>query len=102
MSLVIHMGIQWNSEHSRGWCTRVQCCRSNRLVFGDRGIFVRRSAFETLGGYREWPILEDVDFAMRLAQQRNAFQFLSLDVTTSARRMLEVGPMKQQLLTLGL
>ena len=83
----------------------MQCCRSHRLVFGDRGIFVRRSVFEQLGGYNEWPILEDVDLVMRLAQrnaQRNAFQFLSLDVTTSARRMLQVGPMKQQLLTLGL
>ncbi|CAJ1331499.1 unnamed protein product [Effrenium voratum] len=81
------------------WSTRVQCCRSSRLVFGDRGIFVRRSAFEELQGYSEWPILEDVDLVMRLARQsRRSFSFVPLAVTTSARRMLEVGPIKQQLL----
>eukprot|EP00435_Cladocopium_sp_Y103_P066544 s28_g28.t2 len=34
------------------WFTRVEWCRSTRLVFGDRGIFVRRTAFEQLNGYR--------------------------------------------------
>ncbi|CAK9039031.1 6-GlcNAc synthase) (Biofilm PGA synthesis protein PgaC) (N-acetylglucosaminyltransferase PgaC) [Durusdinium trenchii] len=81
------------------WCTRVQCCRTKRLVFGDRGIFVRRSSFEELGGYSEWPILEDVDFVMRLARLGSqSFEFLPLAVTTSARRMLEKGPLRQQLL----
>lgn len=41
-----------------GWCTRIQCCRTTRLVFGDRGIFVRRSAFEQLSGYR-WVICSE-------------------------------------------
>ncbi|CAE7780195.1 Lrguk, partial [Symbiodinium necroappetens] len=81
------------------WFTRTGCCRTPRLVFGDRGIFVRRKAFEELTGYREWPLLEDVDFAMRLAKlNRRAFHFLPIAVTTSARRMLEMGPLKQQLL----
>ncbi|CAE7317392.1 Lrguk [Symbiodinium pilosum] len=81
------------------WFTRTGCCRTPRLVFGDRGIFVRRKAFEQMQGYREWPLLEDVDFAMRLAKlNRRAFRFLPVAVTTSARRMLAMGPLKQQLL----
>eukprot|EP00933_Yihiella_yeosuensis_P025925 TRINITY_DN20114_c2_g1_i1.p1 TRINITY_DN20114_c2_g1~~TRINITY_DN20114_c2_g1_i1.p1 ORF type:complete len:270 (-),score=38.93 TRINITY_DN20114_c2_g1_i1:45-854(-) len=85
------------------WCTRTWLLRTPRLVFGDRAIFVRRSVFLELGGYREWPLLEDVDFAMRLASHgkdpgSKAFAFLPLAVTTSARRLLEVGPWKQQLI----
>ncbi|CAE7364415.1 Lrguk [Symbiodinium natans] len=70
------------------WLTRTAFCRTPRLVFGDRGIFVRRKAFEQLEGYREWPLLEDVDLAraMRMAKlNRRAFRFLPLAVTTSAR-----------------
>lgn len=83
-----------------GWCTRRGVFQTSRLVFGDRGIFVRRAAFQALGGYTEWPILEDVDFAMRLRQLGGwrSFAYLQLDVVTSARRLLETGPLRQQLL----
>lgn len=80
-------------------CTRLRIFRTTRLVFGDRAIFVRRQTFEELGGYREWPILEDVDFAMRLGRLgADAFAFVPMPVTTSARRLLEVGPVRQQFL----
>lgn len=36
------------------------------IFYGDAGIFCRREIFEQLGGYEEWPILEDYDFARRL------------------------------------
>ncbi len=36
------------------------------IFYGDSGIFVRREAFERLGGFREWPVLEDYDFCRRL------------------------------------
>merc|ERR1712203_326141 len=80
--------------------TRCWLLRTPRLVFGDRGIFVRRSAFQALGGYRDWPLLEDVDLAMRLAALggARAFAFLPLAVTTSARRLMTKGPVRQQLL----
>mmetsp|Transcript_2193 Transcript_2193/g.4660 ORF Transcript_2193/g.4660 Transcript_2193/m.4660 type:complete len:300 (-) Transcript_2193:7-906(-) len=83
-----------------GWLTRLWLFRSTRLVFGDRAIFVRRSTFDALGGYESWPILEDVDFAQRLHLYggRGCFRFLNVDVVTSSRRLLEIGPIKQQLL----
>jgi cellulose synthase/poly-beta-1,6-N-acetylglucosamine synthase-like glycosyltransferase len=34
--------------------------------FGDQAIFARRAAFDQLGGYREWDVFEDLDFARRL------------------------------------
>jgi len=38
------------------------------IFYGDSGIFVRRVVFERLGGFREWPVLEDYDFARRLGR----------------------------------
>src|SRR5207247_6743626 len=39
---------------------RIGDCRSRLLgwFFGDQGIFARRSAFERIGGFREWPLFE--------------------------------------------
>ena len=36
------------------------------MPYGDQGLFLRRSLFQALGGFREWPILEDVDMVKRL------------------------------------
>ncbi len=37
-----------------------------KLPYGDQGLFVKRSIFEKLGGFREMPICEDLDFICRL------------------------------------
>ena len=39
--------------------------RYQRLVYGDQGIFVRRSVFEQLGGFAEIPLMEDFEFSQR-------------------------------------
>lgn len=38
------------------------------IFYGDAGILVRRAVFERLGGFREWPLLEDYEFARRLVK----------------------------------
>lgn len=38
------------------------------IFYGDAGIFVRRAVFERLGGFREWPLLEDYEFVRRLVK----------------------------------
>jgi len=80
------------------WCTRF---RWRLLHYGDQGIFVRRATFEALGGFREWPIMEDVDFLARLdAAGRTVL--LPLAVITSARRFARHGVVRQQLLNTAL
>ncbi len=37
-----------------------------KLPYGDQGLFVKRSIFEKLGGFREMSICEDLDFVCRL------------------------------------
>mmetsp|Transcript_122439 Transcript_122439/g.215687 ORF Transcript_122439/g.215687 Transcript_122439/m.215687 type:complete len:262 (+) Transcript_122439:50-835(+) len=83
----------------RAWTFGSRCClfKTPRLVFGDRAIFVRAQIFEQLGGFMEWPILEDVDFAMRLSRVDDdaVFAFLDLAAITSARRFAEKGYFQQ-------
>jgi len=38
------------------------------VFYGDQGIFVRCQVFKRLGGFREWPLLEDYEFARRLVR----------------------------------
>src|SRR5919109_1385369 len=38
------------------------------LPYGDQALFVRRITFATLGGYRDLPLMEDIDFVRRVKQ----------------------------------
>lgn len=67
--------------------------RLTRAPLGDHGQFVSRAAFEALGGFREWPLLEDLDFIRRL-RRRGRVAVLPLRVTTSARRFEAGGPLR--------
>ncbi|MEW5929147.1 MAG: TIGR04283 family arsenosugar biosynthesis glycosyltransferase [Gemmatimonadota bacterium] len=75
-------------------CTRLPF---SGFRFGDQGIFVRREVFERLGGFRELPLLEDVDFLRRL-RRAGRVAVVRRPVTTSARRFQSRGIVRQQLL----
>ena len=64
--------------------------RLTRAPLGDQAQFASREAFERLGGFRDWPILEDLDFIRRLNRCGETV-VLPLRVTTSARRYLQRG-----------
>lgn len=55
------------------------------LCYGDSGIFVRRTAYEQIDGFRPYPIFEDVDLVRRL-QRVGRFAHLDAPLTTSSRR----------------
>jgi rSAM/selenodomain-associated transferase 2 len=61
-----------------------------RCPLGDQAQFVTRQAFSELGGFRDWPILEDLDLIRRL-KRRGRVAVLSLEVTTAARRFVTQG-----------
>jgi len=75
--------------------------RMFRQIYGDMGIFVRRSVFEKLGGFAPLPLMEDVDFCRQLKQEGKVV-VLPQAIKTSARRWLEEGfiryTMKRRLL----
>jgi len=60
------------------------------LAYGDQGLFVRREVFTRMGGYRDIPLMEDVDFVRRLARE-GALVRSPLAITTSARRWEQDG-----------
>lgn len=64
--------------------------RFTRLPLGDQAQFATREAFERLGGFAEWPILEDLDFALKLRRTKR-LALIEAPVTTAARRFLEQG-----------
>lgn len=51
-------------EHFFTWCYRVR--RPFGIYYGDSGVFVRRSLFERLGGFKSIPIMDDYEFIRRL------------------------------------
>lgn len=65
------------------------------FTFGDQGYVMRREFFEQLGGYKDWPLLEDVDFQER-ARQQTHWHKLRGSVTTSSRRFRKRGFIPQQ------
>lgn len=56
-----------------------------RIPYGDQGIFVKRSVFEKIGGFKDIPIMEDVDLMRRL-KKVGTVVMLKDKVATSARR----------------
>lgn len=56
-----------------------------RLPYGDQAFFVRREAFDAVGGYRPLPLMEDVDFVRRLGRVGELW-FPPVPVRVSARR----------------
>lgn len=71
-----------------GWINRRTALL--RLPLGDQAQFFTRTAFDELGGFRDWPILEDLDL-MRRFQRRYAVAILAGPVTTSSRRFRHGG-----------
>lgn len=55
------------------------------IVYGDATIFCRREAFDAVGGYSDWPIMEDVNFVSKL-RQHGRFRELRQTVAPSSRR----------------
>jgi len=61
-----------------------------KLPFGDQGIFVRRSAFKMMEGFRPIPFLEDLDFVQRL-RALGILALLQDPIGISGRRWEEEG-----------
>jgi rSAM/selenodomain-associated transferase 2 len=67
-----------------------------RLPFGDQGIFCRREAYQSAGGFRDMEICEDVDLIRRL-RRAGPFVVRPEVTTTSARRYRDRGVFRQVL-----
>jgi rSAM/selenodomain-associated transferase 2 len=60
--------------------------RVTRIPYGDQAIFIRKAYFEGIGGYREIPIMEDVELMKRVKSQGARIEIIKQPVMTSPRR----------------
>ncbi len=65
--------------------------RLTRIPYGDQAIFLRRDYFLSIGGYRELPLMEDVDLMRRVKKTGRRIRFVDRKVKTSARRWKKEG-----------
>ncbi len=59
-------------------------CALLALPYGDQGLLISRRLFDDVGGYKDLPIMEDVDLMRRLGRKRIKF-FNSMAVTSAER-----------------
>ena len=64
------------------------------IFYGDNGIFVKKSVFDSLKGFREIPIMEDYDFSFKMKQNYKIIKIKEPSIVISARRHVKAGFLK--------
>ena len=67
--------------------------RTLGLPYGDQGLLISKAFYESLGGFKTIPIMEDVDLCLRLCRI-GSVKLVPRIVKTSDRRIAEWGPLK--------
>jgi rSAM/selenodomain-associated transferase 2 len=68
--------------------------RMTRVPYGDQAIFIRSGYYHHLGGFKNIPIMEDVELMKRIRKDRGKIVILSERVITSARRWESEGVLR--------
>jgi rSAM/selenodomain-associated transferase 2 len=68
-------------------------CWALRLPYGDQGLLIAREHYEAIGGFRELPLMEDLDLVRRLKGVR----MLRARAVTSAQRYRRDGYLRRAL-----
>ena len=65
--------------------------RVTSIPFGDQAIFIRKYYFEQIGGYKDIPIMEDVEIMGRIKKRGGKIVVIRQKVLTSSRRWEQEG-----------
>jgi rSAM/selenodomain-associated transferase 2 len=65
--------------------------RLTRIPYGDQAIFMRREYFEEIGGYKDIPLMEDVEIMQRIKKRGDRICIIPKKVMTSPRRWEQEG-----------
>jgi len=60
--------------------------RKTRLPYGDQAIFIKKDVFESIGGYEDIALMEDVNLMQKLKKQKLKIEIINQKVITSPRR----------------
>ena len=66
-------------------------CRLTRIPYGDQAIFIKREYFNALGGYKDIPLMEDVELMRRIKRRGDIICIVPEQVKTSPRRWEQEG-----------
>jgi len=64
--------------------------RLTSIPYGDQGIFLRKETFESIGGFADIPLMEDIELGRR-AKRVGKIAFIDTPVTVSPRRFEKEG-----------
>jgi len=70
------------------------------IPYGDQVVFIRRGYFHEIGGYRDIPIMEDVELMTRIRRLKKQIIILPFSVLTSSRRWMKNGVIRTSLLNI--
>lgn len=70
-------------------------------TYGDQAQFMRRDVFEKIGGFKEWPLMEDLEVQKRLRQHGRLIK-IRKPVISSDRRYRRRGPFIHQIFNVAL
>lgn len=65
--------------------------RMTRAPYGDQSIFLRKDHFDRVGGFREIPIMEDLELMTRIRKKGGRIHILKQKSVTSPRRWKKEG-----------
>jgi rSAM/selenodomain-associated transferase 2 len=83
----VYRVIEWGNAARVRW---------QRSAYGDQAIFVRKTAFDSIGGFDSVPLMEDVRLSRRLAKLAPPV-LLEGPVSVDPRRWQRTGPVRQTL-----
>ncbi len=88
-----------------GWLLRVyewfSKLNTSLTTFGDQGLLIEKRLFTELGGYKPYPIMEDLDLVRRIKRKTKFVKF-NAAIVTSSRRFDAHGHFKQQMVNVFL
>jgi len=79
------MDTERKSLHFIAWTANVRVWFT-RVPFGDHAIFLRREYFQKIGGYKDIPLMEDVELMQRIRKSGGKIKILKEKVNTSPRK----------------
>ena len=65
--------------------------RLTRIPYGDQAIFLKKQFFDHIGGFKDIPIMEDVELMQRVKKTGKKIKFISRRVQTDSRRWEKEG-----------
>lgn len=66
--------------------------------YGDQAMFVRRGAFDQVGGFPDWPLMEDVEMARRI-REAGRLAIVPSGCVASSRRWLRGGVLRRYIIS---